>query len=168
MVDSSNGLNNPIRPARPTTTGGAIAPQPASPAAAIWPRVGSFPPQTPPSDRVTDQSLHSADNSIEPKKLIVGPGISLSGDIKSCDRLVIEGSVQANLQKCQHMTIAESGRFDGNADIDEAEIHGRFEGELVVRKRLVIRAGGHVSGTISYRELEIESGGKISGNVQAA
>ena len=40
-------------------------------------------------------------------------------------------------------------------------------GELVVRKRLLIRAGGHVSGTISYGEIEIEAGGKISGNIQA-
>ena len=100
--------------------------------------------------------------------MIVGPGISLSGEINACNQLVIEGSVQANLQKCRHMTIAESGVFDGNAEVDEAEIRGRFEGDLVVRKRLLIRASGRVSGTISYRQIEIEAGGRISGNIQAA
>jgi len=30
----------------------------------------------------------------------------------------------------------------------------------------MIRAGGHVSGTITYGELEIESGGKITGTIQ--
>jgi hypothetical protein len=45
-------------------------------------------------------------------------------------------------------------------------VRGRFRGELVVRKRLLIRAGGHVSGTITYGEVEIESGGKISGAIQ--
>jgi hypothetical protein len=33
---------------------------------------------------------------------------------------------------------------------------------------LLIRAGGHVSGTVTYGEIEIESGGGISGNVEQA
>jgi len=48
-----------------------------------------------------------------------------------------------------------------------ADVHGRFEGELVVRKRLLIRAGGHVSGNITYGEIEIESGGGISGTIRS-
>jgi cytoskeletal protein CcmA (bactofilin family) len=38
----------------------------------------------------------------------------------------------------------------------------------VVRKRLLIRAGGRVLGTITYGEIEIESGGEISGAVEKA
>ena len=104
---------------------------------------------------------------IEPRTLIVGRGISLSGEITSCDRLVIDGSVQANLENCKHMTVSETGLFDGNALIVDAEVHGRFEGELTVRNRLDIRATGHVSGTVSYRQIEIEAGGRISGSIQA-
>jgi cytoskeletal protein CcmA (bactofilin family) len=37
----------------------------------------------------------------------------------------------------------------------------------VVRKRLLIRATGRVSGAITYGEIEIERGGKISGAIQA-
>ena len=116
----------------------------------------------------TDHSVHPGANAVEARKLIVGQGISLSGDIASCDRLVVEGRVQANLQNCQHMTIAEGGVFDGNAAIEDAEIRGRFEGDLVVRKRLVICASGHVSGTVTYGEIEIEAGGRISGTIQAS
>jgi len=121
-------------------------------------------PAVPP--RSASQPVTSA-NGIEPRTLFVGKGISVSGDINSCDRLVIDGGVQANLQDCKHMTISESGLFDGNALIDNAEVHGRFEGELTVRNRLDIRATGHVSGTISYRQIEIEAGGRISGSIQA-
>ncbi|HEX6441199.1 MAG TPA: polymer-forming cytoskeletal protein, partial [Stellaceae bacterium] len=88
-------------------------------------------------------------------------------DIGNCDRLVVEGSVEANLHECRELNIAEGGLFKGNASIEEAEVRGRFEGELVVRKRLLIRAAGHVAGTIAYGELEVERGGKISGSVQA-
>ena len=34
----------------------------------------------------------------EVRKLIVGREISLSGEITSCDKLIVEGSVEANLK----------------------------------------------------------------------
>ena len=122
-------------------------------------------PAAPP--RSSGQTVPTTASGIEPRTLFVGKGISVSGDINSCDRLVIDGSVQANLQDCKHMTVSETGLFDGNALIDDAEVHGRFEGELTVRNRLAIRATGHVSGSVSYRQIEIDVGGKISGSIQA-
>src|SRR5205814_8161897 len=103
----------------------------------------------------------------ESRKLIVGREITLSGEIKSCDQLIVEGSVEANLQNSREMDIAESGLFKGSASIEEAEVRGRFEGNLTVRKRLLIRATGRVSGTIRYGQIEIECGGQNSGDIQA-
>ena len=101
------------------------------------------------------------------RKLIVGREITLSGEINSCDKLIIEGSVEANLQNCTEVELAETGLFKGSATIDEIDVRGRFEGTLTVRKRLLIRATGRVSGTIRYGQIEIECGGRISGDVQA-
>src|SRR5262249_49963644 len=98
---------------------------------------------------------------------IVGREISLSGEINSCDKLIVEGSVEANLQNCHDVDISESGLFKGSATIEEAEVRGRFEGNLVVKKRLLIRSTGRVSGTIRYGQIEIECGGQISGDIQA-
>jgi cytoskeletal protein CcmA (bactofilin family) len=91
----------------------------------------------------------------------------LSGEINSCDKLFIEGSVEANLTNCRDVDIAEGGLFKGSASIEDAEVRGRFEGNLVVRKRLLIKASGRVSGTIRYGQIEIECGGQISGDIQA-
>ena len=112
-------------------------------------------------------SLPQLRNDADLRKLIVGREISLSGEITSCDKLIVEGSVEANLQNCHDVDIAESGLFKGSATIDEIEVRGRFEGNLVVRKRLLIRATGRVSGTIRYGQVEIECGGQISGDIQA-
>ncbi|HEV2547495.1 MAG TPA: polymer-forming cytoskeletal protein [Stellaceae bacterium] len=103
----------------------------------------------------------------ETRKLIVGREISLSGEITACDRLVVEGSVEANLANCRDIDIAESGLFKGSASIDDAEVRGRFEGTLNVRRRLLIRASGRVIGTVRYGQIEIECGGQISGEIQA-
>jgi cytoskeletal protein CcmA (bactofilin family) len=105
-------------------------------------------------------------NQIEARTLVVGAGMSLSGTITSCDRLVAEGTVDAKLDGCQHLVIAQTGVFRGNVSTDNADVHGRFEGELVVQKRLLVRTAGHVSGTVSYGEIEIECGGRISGQIE--
>ena len=109
----------------------------------------------------------TAKRDAETRKLIVGREISLSGEITACDRLVVEGSVEANLANCRDIDIAESGLFKGSASIDDAEVRGRFEGTLNVRRRLLIRATGKVTGNVRYGQIEIECGGQISGDIQA-
>ena len=105
---------------------------------------------------------------VEGKKLIVGREIVLSGTITSCDKLVVEGRVDANLSDSRSIEIAESGFFKGTAEIDSAEIAGRFEGTITIRQRLFVRATGKVTGKIRYGMIEIEPGGEIAGDVQVA
>jgi cytoskeletal protein CcmA (bactofilin family) len=117
--------------------------------------------------KATGGGSATAKRDAETRKLIVGREISLSGEITACDRLVVEGSVEANLANCRDIDIAESGLFKGSASIDDAEVRGRFEGTLNVRRRLLIRATGKVTGNVRYGQIEIECGGQISGDVQA-
>lgn len=104
--------------------------------------------------------------SSEGKRLIVGRDISLTGEITACDVLVVEGKVEASLADSRMIEIADSGVFKGKAEIDSAEIAGRYEGELTVRDRLYVRATGKVVGSVRYGRLEIECGGEIVGDVQ--
>ena len=101
----------------------------------------------------------------EGKRLIVGREICLSGEIKTCDQLVVEGRVEANLTDSRCLEIAETGFFKGSASIEEADISGQYQGDLVVKGCLRIRAGGRVEGSVHYGELEIERGGRISGTI---
>jgi cytoskeletal protein CcmA (bactofilin family) len=100
------------------------------------------------------------------RKLIVGRDISLSGEITSCDVLVVEGTVEAKLRDGRNIDIAESGLFKGSVEIDEADIAGRFEGDLTVRGRLRVRASGRINGSIRYGQLEVEAGGRLVGEIQ--
>lgn len=98
--------------------------------------------------------------------LTVGNDILLKGEIATCDRLVIEGAVDATLNEVHTVEIAEGGSFKGFAEIEDAEISGVFEGELVVRNRLVVYATGKVRGKITYGEIEIERGGELTGEIK--
>jgi len=102
----------------------------------------------------------------EGKKLLVGRDIFLTGEITACNKLVIEGRVEASLAESQSIDIAATGHFKGTAEADTAEVSGRFEGKLLVRKRLTIRSSGRVTGEIRYGEIEIECGGVISGDIK--
>ena len=100
-------------------------------------------------------------------KLIVGPDIKLKGaEITDCDTLVVEGRVEAAMDS-RVIQISEQGVFHGTAGIDVAEIRGRFEGELTVRKQLVIHSTGKVTGKVRYGKLSIEEGGELSGDIGA-
>lgn len=100
------------------------------------------------------------------KKLIVGKQIVLSGEIKACEKLIVEGRVEAALTDCHSISILPEGLFKGAATIDVADISGRFEGDLVVRQRLMLRATGHIAGNVRYGEVEIERGGIIAGDMR--
>jgi cytoskeletal protein CcmA (bactofilin family) len=98
--------------------------------------------------------------------LTVGPNIKLKGvEITDCDTLVVEGTVEATMDS-RVIQISELGAFKGSADIDIAEIHGQFDGNLTVRQKLVIYATGKVIGKIRYGKLVIEEGGQLSGDIQ--
>ena len=125
---------------------------------------------------VAKQSLHNTTTNLAlsvaapghdvGSKLPVGPNIKLKGvEITDCDTLVVEGTVEATMDS-RVIQISELGAFKGSAEIDIAEIHGQFDGNLTVRQKLVIYATGKVIGKIRYGKLVIEEGGQISGDIQ--
>jgi len=143
------------------------------------------PPQTPPASPAAPSSVPAASapstRSYEPvrvdapkdakgderkeAKLIVGPDIKMKGvEVTDCDTLVVEGRIEATLDS-RVLQIAQNGVFSGTVAVDNAEIHGRLEGDLTVRKQLVIHATGKVSGKIRYAKIKVEEGAELSGEI---
>ena len=192
MADTSEGLGLP-KPGAPRPMG-APPPRPLTAASpSPTPPNGATPPSTSASPSPTPSAIPTAPTPLsqrppdapgrrseghgvpiiptpkrdEMRRLMVGREISLTGEITSCERLIVEGNVEANLTNCREVELTETGLLKGTAAIEDADIRGRFEGTLTIRKRLLIRSTGKVSGTIRYGQLEIELGGQISGDIQA-
>jgi cytoskeletal protein CcmA (bactofilin family) len=134
--------------------------QPRRPADPSSPLRRPMPPTSPVSN------VRAKPEPGEGKRLTVGRDICVRGEITACDVLVVEGRVEASIAGSNLMEIAETGLFKGDAEIDHAEIAGRFEGNLVVRDRLFISATGKVTGSVRYRRLEIELGGELIGEAE--
>ncbi len=134
---------------------------PATPAPAPAPQAHANPAEHKPAART------EAKNEARSKeaKLIVGPEIKMKGvEITDCDTLIVEGRIEATLDS-RVIQIAEQGVFTGTVAVDEAEIHGRLEGELTVRKQLIVHGTGKVSGKIRYNRIKVEEGAELSGEI---
>ena len=139
--------NQPINPA-PATAANAAAPAPTEPMTT----------RAEPRPAMADERREA--------KLVVGPQIKIKGvEISDCDTLVVEGRIEATLDS-RVLEITENGVFQGTIAVDNAEVHGRFEGELTVRKQLIIHATGRVSGKIRYAKIKVEEGAELAGEMQ--
>jgi cytoskeletal protein CcmA (bactofilin family) len=125
-------------------------------------------PAPAPAANAAPASSSQAETRVDDRKeakLVVGPDIKMKGaEISDCDTLVVEGRMEATLDS-RVLEITQHGVFQGTIAVDNAEIHGRFEGELTVRKQLIIQGTGKVSGKIRYAKIKIEEGAELSGEV---
>ncbi|WP_439576308.1 bactofilin family protein [Elioraea sp.] len=101
------------------------------------------------------------------RALVVGRGIALSGGaISDCERLEVHGTVEVSIRHALELIIADSGVFRGEAEIEEADISGAFDGSVTATSRLVVRSTGKVTGTIRCQRLMVEEGAQVSGQIE--
>ncbi|MEE8506165.1 MAG: polymer-forming cytoskeletal protein, partial [Kiloniellales bacterium] len=94
-------------------------------------------PETPPAKtlkaasapaRVADVLARSARRAGEPvrtgRTLMVGRDISLTGEITSCEKLIVEGRVDGDVSETRRLEINESGGFTGSAVVEECMVAG--------------------------------------------
>lgn len=133
------------------------APRAAAPAYSAYP--GAY------GSMSSSSTATAASSNPNARRLVIGQGITMSGEIESCDLLIVEGTVEAALKGASGLEIAETGMFYGTVEIDEATIAGKFEGDLTVNGRLTVRATGSITGAIAYKELAVEAGATIDGKL---
>ena len=137
----------PVRPGRRTVvspTGGVRAARGPEPARRIAPGADS-----------------------EGKLLTVPRAIALSGRIASCEKLIVEGSVETDLESCRELEVARTGTFRGNVDVEIADVAGTLEGSVIARNILIVRATGTVRGEVAYGAIEIERGATVAGGMRS-
>ena len=159
-MPSSAPAAQSFRPAPPQAAMAAANRTPATPVTPSTPTLA-----TPAAAPAAPMVAPRANNK---RVLTVGPDIQMKGEITSCDRVVIEGMVDATMRDVHTVELAETGSLKGTAEVEDAEISGSFEGDLTVRGKITIHSSGRVRGNVTYGEIEIQRGGQISGNIRNA
>ena len=96
--------------------------------------------------------------------LMIGEGVIITGTIKANSKVTIQGTVDGDIE-CNSITISKSGNVKGKIKTDTITVEGKAEGEINAEDVLIIKSKGHVSGKVYYGEIQIEEGGKISGEI---
>jgi DNA-binding response OmpR family regulator/cytoskeletal protein CcmA (bactofilin family) len=127
------------------------------------------PPEAPLADQsappVRTAPQPEEDSAEGPRVFTVDRGIRLVAEACECTDLVVEGYFEA-VARARRLRVGPEGRFVGTAEVAVAEIHGQVEGDLTVTEKLVIHPTGTTAGTTRYRQIVIESGGRILGEAR--
>jgi len=137
-----------------------------SPFAPPLPAAPTTPQAAPIRSSVAPSPIPARENA-ERRTLVVGRGISVQGTVQDAERLVVEGTVEANMiNGLTELSIAHGGIFKGEVEVSEAEVAGTIDGTLVARQTLIVRSTGRVLGTARCRRLQVEDGGQITGRIE--
>ncbi len=106
-------------------------------------------------------------SSVEKRSVLIGPGVEFEGSLGNCDEVIIEGTVKATIT-ATHLLVKGGGVFSGSAEVAKAEIDGEYDGSLIASSMLQIHQTGRVTGDINYAQLEVASGGILTGTVSVS
>jgi cytoskeletal protein CcmA (bactofilin family) len=96
--------------------------------------------------------------------LVVGEGVVLNGTLEVPNKAMISGTINGDL-KVHSLAVRITGKIEGKVVCQIADIAGHVKDDLRVNELLIIRAGSIISGHIYYKEIEIEKGAKIAGQL---
>ena len=100
---------------------------------------------------------------------LVGSDATVSGNVvfkQGCHVAgVVRGDVTAPVNKKTELTVAQSGRIEGNAQAGRMLIQGTVVGDLQCGGTITLASTARVQGSIEYGQIEIEKGAVIKGSL---
>ena len=97
---------------------------------------------------------------------VIGPGISITGDITGEENLVIEGKVDGKIRLDAHQVdIGQGGRVNADITAKVIKIAGAVRGDLHGTEKVVILRSGNVHGNIVAPRMTLEDGAIFKGSI---
>lgn len=94
---------------------------------------------------------------------VIAADVRIAGSIAAGNDVQVNGLVEGDVQ-CVHLAIGEGGKVVGKINAEEVTLAGTVEGPIAAT-RVELLATAQVSGDVSYREIRIELGARISGKL---
>lgn len=97
---------------------------------------------------------------------ILGKDVTVTGEIRSHEPLIIEGEVEGTIDVTGCLlTIAPNGNVRATVNAKEIDVMGSLEGNVEDTDKIYIRSGAQFIGDIHARGIVIEDGGFVRGRV---
>jgi cytoskeletal protein CcmA (bactofilin family) len=103
---------------------------------------------------------------------LVAEGVEVEGDVVFRGGLRIDGRVRGKVsgrsgdgEAPALLVLSHSGRIEGRVHCGNALINGTVDGDVEVEHYVELQAGARVTGTLRYRQLQVDVGAVVQGQL---
>jgi len=103
---------------------------------------------------------------------LIAEGVEITGDVVFTGGMRIDGRVNGNVigrsldgKAPALLVLSDKGRIEGSVRCGDAVINGSVVGDLEVEHLLELQSEARVSGTIRYRQLQLDVGAAVQGQL---
>jgi cytoskeletal protein CcmA (bactofilin family) len=95
---------------------------------------------------------------------VLGADVVVTGNVRATSDLHVEGRVEGDLD-CGNLVIGPEASVRGQVRAESARIAGTVEGGVAIRQ-LTVEAGARILGDVEYENISIENGAHIDGRLK--
>ena len=100
-------------------------------------------------------------------KTVLGERITINGDIRGAENLVIEGSLQGMIElEKNHITIGPKGRVNAEIKARDVAIMGQLKGNVQATGMVKITKDAKFDGEIKSRNISVEDGAYLKAAIE--
>ena len=103
---------------------------------------------------------------------LIAEGVEITGDVVFTGGMRIDGRINGNVigrsldgKAPALLVLSDKGRIEGSVRCGDAVINGAVIGDLEVEQLLELQSDARVSGTIKYRQLQLDVGASVEGRL---
>jgi len=103
---------------------------------------------------------------------LIAQGVEIEGDVVFSEGMRIDGRIAGDVigresegGRPSLLVLSHTGRIEGSIRCGDAVINGSVTGDLDVAHRLELQAEARVQGTVRYRQLQMDVGAAVTGQL---
>ncbi len=98
---------------------------------------------------------------------VIGENISIEGNIRGDEHLVIEGSMKGKIEMGKHnFTVGSKGRVEGGINAQSVRISGQMIGNIRTKGKVEITKEADFMGDIRAKSISVETGAYFKGSIE--
>lgn len=107
--------------------------------------------------------------AVSAEAAVIGPSISVKGEISGAEDLLIQGTVDGTLNLKQNVvTIGKNGRVNANVNGRIIHVEGEVTGDCFGTEQVVVHRSGTVRGNITAPRVSLEDGARLKGTIDTS
>ncbi len=99
---------------------------------------------------------------------IIGASIKVKGNFHGQGNIVIEGNLEGSLKTNANIFIGEKAKVVASVEAQDIVVNGEIKGSVIAKNFLSLGSTAKISGDVLYKEISMEKGAIINGQLLAS